>query len=108
MLKLILAHLSTLSKTFQKGSLNFSLLDITGRLEQYEIALNENQQEMISRLATQYVGALEQNIRDRFPTEIINGLEAFHIFDDGMVPEEGSKDFEFFGNEKVQIFENHY
>ena len=75
MLKLVLPHLSTLSKTFQKGSLNFSrispniektihkmrsieeerqhlntlMLDITGRLEQCESTLNENQQEMIAR-----------------------------------------------------------
>ena len=70
-------------------------------------ALNENQ-EMIARLATQYVDALEQSIQDRFPTEIINVLEAFHIFDAGIVPEEESKEFEVFDNEEVQIFKNHY
>ena len=86
MLKFVLPHLSTLSKTFQKASLNFSIiicpniektistmcsieteqqhlntlmLDITGQLEQCEIALNENQQEIIARLATQYVDPLE-------------------------------------------------
>ena len=86
MLKFVLPHLSTLSKSFQKTILNFSIiispniektistmcsieaeqqhlntlmLDITGQLEQCEIALNENQQEMIARLATQYVDPLE-------------------------------------------------
>ena len=89
MLKFVLPHLSTLSKTFQKASLNFSImicpniektistmcsmcsieteqqhlntlmLDITGKLEQCEIALNENQQEIIARLATQYVDPLK-------------------------------------------------
>ena len=72
-----------------------------------EIALNENQQEMIARLTTQYVDALERNIRDRFPTEIINVLEALYIFDAGMVLEEESKEFEVFGNAEVQIFKNH-
>ena len=83
LLKLVLPHLLTLSKTFQKSSLNFSrispniektirkmrsieakqkhlntlMLGITGQLEQCEIALNENQ-EMIARLITQYVDAL--------------------------------------------------
>ena len=51
---------------------------------------------------------MEQNIRDRFPSKIINVLEAFHIFHTGMVPEEKSKEFEVFGNEEVQIFKNHY
>ena len=91
----------------ERQYLNTFMLDITGRLKQCEIALNENQQ-MIPRLTTQYEGALEQNIRDRFPTKIVNGLEAFHVFDAGMVPEEESKEFEFFGNKEVQIFENHY
>ena len=134
MLKLVLPHLSTLSKTFQKGSLNFSrislsiektirkmhfievegqhfntlMLDIGGQLEQWEIALNENQQEMTARLATQYVDALEQNIQDRFRTEIIHVLKVFHIFDGGMVPEEKSEEFEVFGNNVVQMFKNHY
>ena len=63
---------------------------------------------MIARLATKYVDALELNIWDRFPTEIINVMETFHIFDTGMVPEEKSEEFEVFGNEEVQIFKNHY
>ena len=42
--------------------LNTTMLDITGHLEQCKIALNENQQEMIARFATQYVDSLEQNI----------------------------------------------
>ena len=84
------------------------MLDITGQLEHCEIALNENQQEMIAGLATQYMDALERNIQDRFPTKIINVLEAFHIFDAGMVPEEKSKEFKVFDKEEVQIFKNHY
>ena len=134
MLKLVLPHLLKLSKTFQKGSLNFSrispniektihkmcsieakqqhlnilMLNITGRLEQCKIVLNENQQERIARLATQYMDALEQNIQERFPTKIINVLRAFRIFDAGMVPDEESKDFEVFGNEEIQIFKNQY
>ena len=133
MLKLVLSHLLTLSKTFQEGSLNFSrispniektihkmlsieaewqplntlMLDITEQLEECKIALNENQQEIIARLATQYVNALERSIRERFPTEIINLFEALHIFGAGMVPEE-SEEFEVFGNKEVQIFKNHY
>ena len=83
------------------------MLDITGQLEHCEIALNENQQEMIARLATQYEDALERNIWDGFPTKIINVLEAFHIFDAGMVPEEQSKEFKR-NKEEVQIFKNHY
>ena len=55
---------------------------------------------MIARLATQYAYALEQNIRDRFPSKIINVLEAFHIFDTGMVPEEEKEEFEVFGNDE--------
>ena len=73
-----------------------------------QIALNENQQELIARLATQYVDALERNIQDRFPTKINSVLEAFHIFDAGMVPEEESKEFEVFDNKEVEIFTNHY
>ena len=92
----------------ERQHLNTLMLDITGRLEQCEIALNESQQEMIARLAAQYVNALEQNIRERFPTEIINVLKVCHIFDAGMVPEEESEEFDVFGNEEVQIFKNHY
>ena len=36
----------------------------------------------------QYMDALDQKIRDQFPTQIINVLEAFHIFDAVMVPED--------------------
>ena len=92
----------------ERQHLNTFMIDIAGQLEQCEIALSENQQEMIARLATKYVDALEQSIRKRFPTEIINKLEAFHIFDAGMVPEEESEEFEVFGNKEVQIFKNHY
>ena len=92
----------------ERQHLNTLMLDITGRLEQCEIALNESQQEMIARLAAQYVNALEQNIRERFPTEIINVLKVCHIFDAGMFLEEESEEFEIFGNEEVQIFKNHY
>ena len=52
--------------------------------------------------------ALDQNIRDRFPTKIINVLEAFHIFDAVMVPVEEGEESEIFGNKEVQIFKNHY
>ena len=41
------------------------MLDITEQLEECKIALNENQQEIIARLATQYVNALERSIRER-------------------------------------------
>ena len=84
------------------------MLDITGRLEQCEIVLNENQQETIARSATQYMNALERNIPDRFPTKIINVLEDFHIFNAGMVPEEESGKFKVVGNKEAQIFKNHY
>ena len=56
----------------------------------------------------QYMDALDQKIRYRFPTQIINVLEAFHIFDAVMVPEEEGEEFEIFGNKAVQIFKNHY
>ena len=52
--------------------------------------------------------ALDQNIWDRFPTKIINVLEAFHIFDAVMVPVEEGEESEIFGNKEVQIFKNHY
>ena len=78
------------------------MLDITEQLEQCKIALNENQQEIIARLATQYVNALERNIRDRFPTEIINLFEALHIFGAGMVPEE-SEEFEVLATRKSKF-----
>ena len=52
--------------------------------------------------------ALEPNIWDRFPTKMINVLEAFHIFDARVVPEEESKKFEVFGNKEVQILKNYY
>ena len=51
---------------------------------------------------------LEPNIWDRFPTKMINVLEAFHIFDACVVPEEESKKFEVFGNTEVQILKNYY
>ena len=63
---------------------------------------------MLARLSTQYVDALEWNIWDIFPTKIINVLEAFHIFEIGMLPKEKSKQFGVFGKEEVQIFKNHY
>ena len=63
---------------------------------------------MLARLLTQYVDALEWNIWDIFPTKIINVLEAFHIFEIGMLPKEKSKQFGVSGKEEVQIFKNHY
>ena len=114
MLKLVLPQLSTLSKTFQKGSLNFSRISLSiektiRKMHFIEVEGQHFNTLMLDiGLATQYVDALEQNIQDRFCTEIIHVLKVFHIFDGGMVPEEKSEKFEVFGNNVVQIFKNHY
>ena len=87
----------------KRQHLNTFMVDIAGQLEQCEIALSENQQEMIARLATKYVDALEQSIWNRFPTEINNKLEAFHIFHAGMVPEEESEDLRSLATRKSKF-----
>ena len=134
MLKFVLPHLTTLSKTFQKGSLNFSrispsiektirklhqitaekqhlnslLNDVDGRLRRCQFDFSTFQKEMIAELATRYINALENNIRQRFPKDVVTVLEAFNIFNAEVIPNSTSDEFAIYGTDEIEVSKKHY
>lgn len=116
LLKNMLPILSTLSKTFQIGSLNFSRIkpsisrtkvkindverdgrvlrqlktELSGRFSALEIELTEFQEMRIKSFVTKYASSICKNIDNRFPKETCDALDAFSIFDLELLPPSSS------------------
>ena len=132
----VLCILSSLSKTFQKGTINFSyikpsidytlaelnevmqakstildlkkdLLPDSGRLQLSEVSLTPAMEEQLSNLLAKYVRSLKENIHRRFDNAL-PGVSAFSIFDPLAVPNPGSPGFEDYGTNEVKILAKHF
>ena len=135
-LKAVLPVLSSLSKTFQKGSVNFShitpsvnytigklseiaeskspitelkehLLPTTGRLNFSDVTLTNAVEQELSNLLSNYVNSLKDNIHRRFE-DALPVVSAFAIFDPLAIPNPGSPGFKGYGSQQVKTMADHF
>ena len=134
-LKHVLPVLSQLSKSFQRGCVNFShiapamghskhkLQDILdeglplkqfkqdleagGRLATLELSPTESQIQQQERLLSQYVSSLKVNIDQRF-SSALPILKAFAIFDVMMVPPPESVSLKQYGLNHIETLAKHF
>ncbi|XP_067017873.1 E3 SUMO-protein ligase KIAA1586-like [Acropora muricata] len=131
----VLPILSSLSKTFQRGTINFShikpstdntlaklseimvsrapIVDwksdllLGGRLNKEEVRLTPSMEEQLSNLLTRYVTSLTQNIHRRFD-HALPVVSSFSIFDPLAVPNSGSPGFKDYGAKEVKVLAKHF
>ena len=127
LLKHMLPLLSTLSKSFQANSLNFSRIipainkcktkikeiersgkvwknlenDLESRLKPLSITFTDFQKDRIKSLVLKYSTAICINIDGRFPPESCKVLSAFSIFDVDLLPEQSTPEFTVYGTDEI-------
>ena len=132
-LKHVLPVLSTLSKSFQSGTINYARLspaisrakqelqdlvdsgkvlddfsnDVKGRLALCEMNPTTHQLQEQSNLLEKYVRALQSNIDRRF-SDSLPVVSSFSIFDPRLVPALSSPDFKVYGTNEIQILGKHF
>lgn len=132
-LKEILPVLSSLSKNFQRGQLNFSHIepsiaytthklteiadskspiaalkkDLEGRLSTCELHLTDPQENQLTGLLNKYVAALKENIHRRFDGDLPI-VSAFFIFHPLTLPQPGSGAFKEHGTKQVKTLAVHF
>ena len=134
-LNAVLPILSSLSKTFQRGTIKFShikpsidytlaklseimvsrapIVDLKsdlllgGRLNKAEVRLTPAMEEQLSNLLTRYVTSLTQNIHQRFD-HALPVVSSFSIFDPLAVPNRGSPGFKDYGAKEVKVLAKHF
>ena len=134
-LNAVLSILSSVSKIFQKGTINFShikpsitytlaklsavmhtkspILDLKknllpeGRVNLSEVSLKPAVEEQLSNLLHKYARSLLENIHHRFDNAlpVVNG---FSIFDPLDVLNPGSPGFKEYGDKEVKILARHF
>lgn len=126
---------SSLSKTLQRGTINFShikpsihytlaklseiivsgapIVDLKsdlllgGRLNKAEVRLTSAMEEQLSNLLTRYVTSLTQNIHRRFD-HALPIVSSFSIFNPLAVPNPGSPGFKDYGAKEVKVLVEHF
>ena len=134
-LKWILPILATLSKSFQKGAINYASirpsinyskdrlnevkireepikqlqqhLTSGGRLEALELVCTENHVKELQGILQKYTKALVKNIDKRFNTSL-PVLSAFSIFDPMLIPNRQSTAFHSHGHAEVGVLADHF
>ena len=134
-LKHILPVLSQLSKTFQRGRVNFSHispainhaihklqdivderlpvkqfkqdLEVEGKLATLELTPTEFQFQQQEQLLPRYVSSLKANIDQRF-SSALPVLSAFAVFDVMMVPPPESVNFKEYGLKYIETLAKHF
>ena len=110
--KLLLPSLIALSKTFQSGAINFSRIvpnvlkiktklqqlfdsgktvnflkdDLQTRLRDCHLQIKKEKEGTFTVIAERYVKAMIWNISERFPSDVLEVLHAFSVFDFEKVP----------------------
>ena len=131
----VLPHLSTISKAFQKGAVDFSQIAPTieytkgqlhdavqtkspinrlkvdlqedGRLGLLDMNASEHQYQGLENLLCSYVDALRANIDKRFQ-ESLPVVSAWSIFDPLKVPNKDHPGFKLYGKSQVQTIAEHF
>ena len=132
-LKIMLPSLTALNKTFQSGVISFSKIvpnilktkaklqqlfnndetvnllkdDLQMRLRRYHLQINEEQEGIITNIAERYTKAMIWNISERFPSNILEVLDTFSIFDLEKVRFDcSSNEFTVYCNSEAEIILN--
>ena len=132
-LKIMLPSLTALNKTFQSGVISFSKIvpniretkaklqqlfnndetvnllkdDLQMRLRRYHLQINEEQEGIITNIAERYTKAMIWNISERFPSNVLEVLDAFSIFDLEKVRFDcSSNEFTVYCNSEAEIILN--
>lgn len=134
MLQHILPNLTTLSKVFQTGSLNFSKIipslekckakiqdivekdevfkdlerNIDGRLSSLNIKLTQMQRARIQSLPKKYADSLFKNLEDRFPKTSCKILESFTIFDPDLLAQALPEELKVYGVGEIRLLAKHF
>ena len=129
LLKNILPSLTELSKTFQTGNLNFSIMspainrckskilevakdyrviqqlidDLIGRLKEFNIILKESEEIRITNMVEKYAKSMCNIIEARFPQTTCKILESFGIFDIELMPMSTSPSFCVYGRNEISF-----
>ncbi|XP_068720533.1 zinc finger protein 862-like [Montipora capricornis] len=133
-LKEVVPCLTTLSKTFQAGALNFSHVgpainhtqasleavkssqsplkkqdDIKpeGRLGGLELTITDNDKKILGNLLSAYVSGLAKNITSRF-NDCLSVLSSFSILSPVALPNPTSPEFKDYGNKEIKILADHF
>lgn len=137
LMKVMLPHLTTLSKTFQTGALNFSRVipniqktkskimavvskdeplvllekDImaTGRLGICQIEVTEHMKQSMRRNTKNYATSICTNIDERFPESAQETLSAFAVFDlDSLPADPSSHEFNLYGEMEMRTLHHQF
>ena len=132
-LREVLPVLSSLSKNFQRGDVNFSHIqpsvnytthklteiaesksplialkrDLEGRLSTCKINLTPAQENQLLRLLENYIKALKENIHSRFDGDLPI-VSAFSIFNPFTLPEPGTGSFKEYGSKQIKTLADHF
>ena len=134
-LKEVVPCLTTLSKTFQAGALNFSHVgpainhtqasmeavkssqsplkklqeDIKpeGRLGGLELTITDNEKKILGNLLFAYISDLAKNITSRF-NDCLSILSSFSILSPVALPKSTSPEFKEYGNKEIKILADHF
>ena len=135
MFKIVLPHLSALSKTFQTGAINFSWIipginklksnisqvgkddsviselkkDLVGRLKDCDLTMSSTEERAIRNNIDKHITAIITNVDSTFPTSSADILDAFFIFNiEELSPDPESTLFQFYGNKEINVLMNHF
>ena len=134
-LKEVVPCLTTLSKTFQAGALNFSHVGLAinhtqasleaikssqsplkklqedikpeGRLGSLEMTITDNDKKILGNLLSAYVSGLAKNITSRF-NDCLSVLSSFSILSPVALPKPTSPEFKDYGNKEIKILADHF
>ena len=135
LLKFMLPNLSALSRTFQTGSLNFSRIipsiektkaklkdvafkdivtnelakDLDDRIKLCNLSLTEGNAGKIRQRVKKYVDSICNNIDERFPSDSLQILDSFSIFNVEQMPSDVQcAEFKLYGCNEIEAIGQHY
>ena len=134
-LKEVLPHLSTLSKTFKNGTLNFARIEPAvqftqfrsqkiktsmspikefgqeltagGKFESLKIVLSTSDRRGLETLLGRYIESLKSNIQELFG-DCLGILKSFSIFNPLMLPSPESDEFKGYGERSIITLADHF
>ena len=134
-LKEVVPCLTTLSKTFQAGALNFSHVGLAinhtqasleavkssqsplkklqdyikpeGRLGSLEMTITDNDKKILGNLLSVYVSGLAKNITSHF-NDCLFILSSFSILSPVTLPKSTLPEFKEYGNKEIKILADHF
>ena len=134
-LKVMLPSLTALSKTFQTGAIHFSRIilnlnkskaklqqlltegkplnllkdDVDKRLTSCGLIIDKDAEEKVHSMTERYTNEMIWNINERFPSDVMNIIEAFSILNLESIPtDQSSHEFTVHGNHEVNVLSSHF